>query len=139
MLRTYQWLCGCCDGFTGLLLILSPAWTLRLMGIRRLPESLEMASFVGVFVLGVGLAYLTMTAEPRTSGQAARWRAVWLVTAIIRTLVAVFLAWQILGGRMEAGWSVVLATDLILGLLQFAGLKLEWLEPMKTGRGGLGA
>jgi len=138
-LQIYQWIWGGCDGLTGLLLVLAPERTLHWMGIRHLPQSPEMVSFVGVFVLAVGLAYLTVTQVPRTQKQAAQWQTVWLVTAISRTLVASFLIWQTLSGRMEGGWAVVWGTDLSLGVLQITGLKLKWLEPEISTEGGTGA
>ena len=50
-LPIFQWLAGSCDTATGVLLVFAPAWTLKLMGVQRLPQPVEFASFVGVFVL----------------------------------------------------------------------------------------
>ena len=65
-LRAYQWLAGVCDSLTGVMLIAMPEGTLRLMGVRTPPVSEELVSLSGAFVLGVGLAYLTVTRVPLT-------------------------------------------------------------------------
>lgn len=124
----FQWLAGACDTATGVLLVFAPAWTLKLMGVQRLPQPVEFAAFGGVFVLGVGLAYLTVARLPLTAKTAPRWQAVWSLTALIRALVASFLVWQIFAGRMEKAWLTVAATDGALAMFQWAGLKRGWLD-----------
>ena len=54
----YQLLIGLSDGVTGLLLILAPAFTLRLMHLEAPAVALPYLSFIGAFVLSVGLARL---------------------------------------------------------------------------------
>ena len=87
---TYQYLAGLSDTTTGWLLVLEPQWTLTLMGVRRIPQPIEFASFVGVFVLGVGVTYLYATRLPLVAANTARWQTIWALTALIRTLVALF-------------------------------------------------
>jgi len=130
-LRLYQWAVGLCDSMTGLMLVLAPEWTLRLMRIRTLPDSPEMVSFVGVFVLAVGVAYLTVTRVPQSEADAAQWRAVWRVTAISRLLVAGYVGWQVVQGVLEPAWASVVATDLLFATIQFTGLGRGWLAPLR--------
>jgi hypothetical protein len=124
----YQYLAGLSDTSTGLLLVFAPAWTLTLMGIRRLPQPIEFASFVGVFVLGVGMSYLYIARLPLTEVNSPRWQTAWALTALIRTLVALFLLAQILAGRMESAWLTVAITDGVLALTQWIGLAKGWLN-----------
>jgi hypothetical protein len=127
-LPVFQWLAGSCDTVTGVLLVFAPAWTLQLMGVQRLPQPVEFASFVGVFVLGVGLAYLSIALLPLNAKTAPRWQTVWNLTALIRFLVAGFLTWQILAGRMEKVWLAVAVTDGALAIFQWIGLRRGWLD-----------
>lgn len=120
----YQLAAGVCDTSTGALLIAAPAWTFRLMGLHVLPQPIAFARFVGVFVLGVGLSYLW----PTMSRPVHEWRGQWSATAIIRTGVALLLAWQISTGAMERGWLAVVATDAFLASIQWAGLSRNWLN-----------
>ena len=127
-LPAYQWLAGAGDTATGGLLVLAPAWTLKLMGVQQLPQPVDFASFIGVFVLGVGMAYWYAARLPFDSKSAPRWQTVWSLTALTRSLVAGFLTWQILAGRMEKAWLAVAATDGALAIFQGIGLKRGWLD-----------
>ena len=122
-LLTYQYLAGLSDTATGWLLVLEPQWTLTLMGVHRIPQPIEFASFAGVFVLGVGVTYLYATRLPLIAANTARWQTIWALTALIRTLVAVFLLGEILLGRMERAWLTVAITDGTLALIQWIGLR----------------
>ncbi len=126
-LAAYQWLAGLCDASTGLLLIFAPVWTLHLMGIHHIPARSEYVSFVGVFVLAVGLSYWLAAGRPLNARNAALWRAVWSVTALVRSLVALFLTAEILTDRMEAAWFSVAFTDGLMAALQWMGLARGWL------------
>lgn len=127
-LPAYQWLAGLCDASTGVLLVFAPAWTLQLMGIHQTPRPVEFVSFVGAFVLSVGVAYFYAARLPLKADNAARWQVVWFLTALSRTLVAGFLFWKILAGQMERAWAAVALTDGVLAALQWAGLNLGWLD-----------
>jgi hypothetical protein len=127
-LLLYQGLAGLSDTATGWLLLIAPQWTLTQMGIRKLPQPIEFASFVGVFVLGVGLAYLYSMRIPMNAANAPRWQTAWVLTALIRTLVAAFLVAQILHGRMEFAWFTVAVADGALALIQWTGLAMRWLD-----------
>jgi hypothetical protein len=127
-LPAYQWVAGSGDTATGFLLVVAPVWTLKLMGIQQLPQPIAFAGFVGVFVLGVGLAYFYAARLPLNARNAPRWQTVWWLTALIRSLVAVFIAWQIFSGRMEKTWLTVAVTDGVLAIFQWTGLIRGWLD-----------
>jgi hypothetical protein len=58
VLFSYQMLTGFSDSSTGVLLIAAPEFTLRLMGLHVPADALPFLSFVGAFVLSVGLCCL---------------------------------------------------------------------------------
>lgn len=127
LLIAYQWLAGLCDLSTGLLLLILPAGTLRLMGIEHPPQPIEFARFIGAFVAAVGVSYLYAALLPTSHYTAARWQTVWFLTALSRSLVALFLVWSLTFGAMEHGWWTVAATDGLLAGIQWIGLRRGWL------------
>lgn len=127
-LPAYQWLAGLCDAATGVSLLLAPRWTLTLMGVRVVPEPLDFASFVGVFVLGVGSIYLWAARLPLDRAHAGHWQTAWRITALVRTLVAGFLTWKLCAARLEMAWLTVALTDGSLAAFQWTGLNRGWLE-----------
>lgn len=127
VLLGYQLLIGVSDTATGILLIVAPALTLRLMHLHAAGDELPYLSFIGAFVLSVGLscvygAYLTYGAVCRQ-----RLEAVWLLTALTRASVAVFVLGQVLAGTLEAGWLTVAIFDGACVLIQAVGLRRGWL------------
>ena len=54
----YQVLIGLSDTLTGALLIIAPEFALRLMGLHAPADALPFLSFIGAFVLSVGLTCL---------------------------------------------------------------------------------
>ncbi len=128
ILSLYQLAAGLSDTSTGVLLLVAPAWTLHLMGITLAPTPIAFASFVGVFVLSVGLSYLlVLAAYPPAATTEVTWRTQWQLTALIRGLVALFLVAEIASGHMESRWLVVAASDAALALIQLFGLARGWL------------
>lgn len=127
-LLTYQYLAGACDTATGILLICAPEWTLALMGVTHGAFSPAAASFVGIFVLAVGIAYLYATRVPMDAANAPRWQTIWGLTALIRSLVSLFLFWQIGTKEMESAWLTVAFTDGALAVVQWVGLENGWLR-----------
>ena len=122
-IQWFQWAVGACDAFTGILLVLAPVWTLKLMGMKEIPVPADTMSFVGIFVMAVGLSYF-LTKKDDLIG----WEMQWKLTALVRLCVAAFLSWKLLAGGWEMPWITVLLTDLIVGGIQLTGLKREWLD-----------
>lgn len=126
MLLAYQLLAGASDTVTGALLIIAPAFTLRLMQLHAPAAALVYLSFIGSFVFAVGLAYIYGAYLVARRGCQSRFETLWLLTAMIRASVAVFVIFQVLAGALEAGWLTVAATDGTLVLIQAVGLLKGW-------------
>ena len=58
VLLSYQWLTALSDTVTGILLCIAPAATLSLMGVRASENAMPYVSYIGAFVLSVGIACL---------------------------------------------------------------------------------
>ena len=124
-MAAYCLLAGLGDATTGLLLLLAPIRVAALLGIAPAPPFY--LSFVGAFVLAVGLSYLYpfALAAPRRPG---RLLAALEITAIARLSVASFLAASLAAGSGVRGFVPVLATDLSL-----AAFQLLWLSRRGAG------
>ncbi len=114
---------GAMDALTGILLVLAPATVLKLLGIGQpSADALVYLSWMGVFVGGVGLSYALVVAD-RHSGQ-----TVWKFTALVRVLVAVFVAWHVVGGSLAPAWATVALTDSVVAVVQMALVRAGWWE-----------
>jgi hypothetical protein len=127
VLIVYQLLIGLSDAITGALLIAAPEFTLGMMRLHAPDNALVYLSFIGAFVLSVGLsclygAYLMIRRE-----NSCRLEIVWLLTATIRASVAIFVLTQILAHTLEAGWLTVAIADGACVLIQAIGLRRGWL------------
>jgi len=123
----YQYIAGICDTATGMLLIASPGFTLGRMGLTLV--SVPLTRFIGVFVLSVGLSYLwTVTRWHLNEHSVLVWLTQWKITALIRSLVALFLLWQVAAHRMEFRWITVALTDGFLAAFQLIRLEQGWIE-----------
>ena len=127
LLLGYQMLTGLSDTGTGLLLIFAPALTLRLLGLHVSFESLPFLSYIGMFVLSVGIACLYGAFLASRVAFAEKLEVVWLLTGITRALVALFVIAKILAGTLEPAWATVAASDGAFALLQAIGLSKGWL------------
>ena len=127
LLFAYQLLTGLSDTSTGLLLIVAPGLTLHLMGLSASSGSLTFLSFIGAFVLSVGVACLYGAWLATLPVFALRLREVWILTAITRGLVAAFLFAKILSGTLPPGWSSAAVSDGAFALLQIVGILQGWL------------
>ena len=118
---------GGMDAVTGLLLIFMPQLVLRLLGIEPLADqSLLFLSWVGVFVLAVGLSYgLALTGR-------ARGEAVWMFTSLVRMFVAIFLIVQVIAGALEPAWLLVAAGDGVVAVAQGIILLAGWWKEEST-------
>jgi len=129
VLPAYQIVTGLSDTSTGLLLLFAPGLTLRLMKVDAGAEALPFLSYVGVFVLSVGIACLYGASLIKTP---EKLEVVWLLTGITRGLVALFVIASIVSGTLEPGWSTVACTDGVLSVLQFIGLATGWLRRVQA-------
>ena len=123
ILLLYQILTSLSDTSTGILLLAAPALTLRLMRLHPDPATLPYISYIGAFVFSVGLACLygaTVIDRP------SKLEAVWLLTAITRASVAIFVAVKVATGILEPGWINVALSDGTLALIQAVGLLKGW-------------
>ncbi len=123
----YQLLIGLSDTMTGALLIVAPAFTLRLMRLHASADALPFLSFIGAFVLSVGLACFYGALVTIRRGTPSKVEVVWLLTAITRASVAIFVGEQILTHELEAGWLSVTVSDGACVLIQANGLRKGWL------------
>lgn len=113
---------GSMDGVTGLLLIFTPELVLRLLRIEALsPDAMIFLSWIGVFVMAVGLSYGLALGKRRGAGE-----AVWMFTALVRILVAVFLVIQITIGEMAPSWALVAFSDGLVAMVQMVILRKGW-------------
>ena len=127
-LLTYQCLIGTSDTLTGALLIIAPAFALRLMGLHVPSDALPYLAFIGAFVFSVGLACLYGAIIMAHRGSTSTLQAVWLLTAFTRASVAVFVLTQILTHTLEPGWLTVAGTDGACVVIQAIGLHKGWLS-----------
>ena len=127
MLLGYQVLSGLSDSATGVLLIVAPAWTLRVMGLQASPDALPFLSYIGAFVLSVGVACLYGGFLVSRGGSTQKLEVVWLLTAITRGIIAVFITFRVVSGMLETGWITVAVSDGAFALVQAIGLWKGWL------------
>lgn len=127
MLLGYQWLIGVSDTATGALLMVAPRETLEMMHLHASDSDLPYLSYIGAFVLSVGMACLYGAYLLHRNRWAGRLETVWLLTAMTRASVAVLVTAQILAGTLEAGWLTVAIFDGACVAIQAAGLFRGWL------------
>ena len=125
----YQFAAGLCDAGTGLLLVGFPDYTLSgLMGLAVVPQR-PFIRFIGVFVLSVGITYFwSLFRYPLSDDGALVWLTQWKITALIRTLVALFVVWQVVAHTIDFRWISVALTDGIFAAIQMIGLDQGWIE-----------
>jgi hypothetical protein len=127
ILISYQLLIGFSDAITGALLLIAPVFTLDLMRLHAPTDALTYLSFIGAFVFSVGLSCLYGARVMFRRGNPCKLEMVWLLTAITRASVAIFIVTQILSQSLEAGWLTVAVTDGACVLFQAIGLRKGWL------------
>lgn len=112
---------GAMDTCTGLLLIFAPVRTLNLMGVPALDaDALVFLSWMGVFIMAVGLSYALVFRGNREG------ETVWISTATVRILVAAFLIWKISTGALAPSWGLVALTDFAVAIVQAILLRAGW-------------
>ena len=85
-------------------------------------------SFIGAFVLAVGLSYLYGALLVYRTGCVPRLEAVWLLTAIIRSSVAIFVLARFSAARSHQVGLRIAIFDGICVLIQARGLRRGWLS-----------
>jgi hypothetical protein len=128
ILLGYQLLIGLSDTLTGALLIFAPEFALRLMRLRAPADALPYLSFIGAFVLSTGLACLYGAFVIARRRNPCQLEMVWLLTAIPRASVAIFVVTQILARTLEPGWLAVGLFDGACVWFQAMGLRKGWVK-----------
>ena len=128
----YQLLTGTADTVTGALLLLAPAMTMRWMRLHAAADALPFLSYVGVFVLSVGISCLYGAWIVWSESPAAKLQVVSLLTAITRSLVAAFVVSRVVSGIFPAQWLTVALTDGLFAGLQFTGLARGWFDDVQV-------
>jgi hypothetical protein len=128
LLLAYQLVTGLSDTITGILLSVAPAFTLRMMGVRAPADALPYVGYIGAFVLSVGLACLYGARILRLPSATERIETVWLLTALSRAAVALYLLPEISIGNFAHGWLSVVIFDGACALIQVTGLRRGWLR-----------
>lgn len=128
LLLGYQLVAGLSDASTGALLIAAPVFTIRMMGIAVPRDATPFISFIGAFVLAVGLSYLYGALLVRRTSGFPRLEAVWVTTAMIRSSVAIFIVAAVVSSSLSPKWLTIAIFDGICALIQARGLRRGWLN-----------
>ena len=128
ILLAYQLLAGFSDFATGALLIIAPVFTLAQMHLAVPADSLPFLSFIGAFVMAVGLSYIYAAMLLRRGGCSSRIEAIWVVTALLRGSVASYVTFAVLSGALVSGWIIIAAFDAACVVIQAVGLRCGWLS-----------
>jgi hypothetical protein len=126
-LFAYQCAAGVSDTATGALLCVAPRFTLQLMGLHPAPATTPYVSYIGAFVLSVGISYLYGAVLIAIEAPPERTEIVWLLTAFTRSAVAIYVLKSVLTGDLEFGWITVAAFDAACAIIQAIGLRKRWL------------
>lgn len=114
---------GLCDTLTGLLLMVAPLFTLRLMMIPGEVAQPVLIRFIGAFVFGIGSAYLRPFLDADPASREQRCAGMLDVTAGARLAVGAFVTVAVLTGALHPMWATVAVTDLGLAAVQIVLLK----------------
>ncbi len=123
----YQLITGVSDACTGTLLMVAPEYTLGLMGIGAPSDAAPFISFIGAFVFSVGMACLYGASLAARGEGRTRVEMVWLLTALTRSAVAIFLVQCVLAGTLQAAWLIVAFSDGAFAFIQGVGLRMKWV------------
>jgi hypothetical protein len=123
----YQWVTGLADVCVGVLLYLAPAMTLRMMGMSAPMDATPYVSYIGAFVLSVGLSCIYGGLLLKRKAMTERVETVWLLTAFARSAVAIYVIKGVLAGELETPWMVMALFDGICVVVQAVGMRRGWL------------
>lgn len=114
---------GAMDAITGLLLMMAPVLTLRIMGLQPIGEEAQVfLSWMGAFVFAVGASYfLALRTRSPEQGE-----MIWTITALVRAVIAVFVVTKVAQGTLEPLWLSVAATDAAVAVVQGIGIQKQW-------------
>ncbi len=121
-------LAGACDATTGLLLVIAPLFTLRLMGIHAVPAEPVFTQYLGAFVGAVGCSYLFPFLLPKGPARDRATEGILTMATIIRIFIATFTAITIARGGLEHAWLSVTGTDATFAIIQIIILKSKVLR-----------
>jgi len=128
VLLGYQWLTGLSDTGTGILLYFAPLFTLRLMGVHAPTGAAPYISYIGAFVLSVGIACLYGARIITLGASSEKLEMIWLLTTFSRSAVAIYVVKCVLAGEFEPAWISVALFDGIIAGIQGFGLRKRWLS-----------
>ena len=127
-LALYQYIAGISESVAGMFLVGFPVVTFRFMGLNVIPP-LAFIRYIGVFVLAVGLTYMwTAIRWPLNEYAIPVWITQWKITALIHSLVALLIFWQLMARGLEARWLVVAIFEGVFAAVQLIGLDQGWIE-----------
>lgn len=101
---------------------------MRLLGVSISPAQGPYLSYIGVFVLGIGLSYFLCGRLRHEVASRIRWEMTWKITALCRSLVAIFVVTFVALGKLTTPWLIVACTDATLACFQWIGLNRRWLH-----------
>ncbi|MDR3725380.1 MAG: hypothetical protein P4K83_12965 [Terracidiphilus sp.] len=128
LLFVYQWMTALSDTGTGVLLYLVPEFTLRLMGTSAPADAMPYVGYVGAFVLAVGIVCFYGLLMMSRDSSSVSLETVWLVTAIVRGTIAIYVLKSMLTGELQYAWCSVAAFDGACAAIQAVGLRKGWLR-----------
>lgn len=117
------WFCLLSDGMTGLMLLMTPLFALKMMGVEEVPAEPVLIRYIGVFVMCAGLFYAVPRFIRDTSQRLMAWKTIFICTGLLRVCIATFVAWALWQGLLGSGWLSIPVYDIVLALLQFAVLR----------------
>lgn len=123
----YQLFTGASDTSTGVLLITTPGLALELLRLSAPASELVYLSFIGAFVFSVGLACFYGALVAYRGRGRKELEMIWLLTAITRTSVSLFVVAQVMNGSLGFEWIAVAGFDGMCVLIQAIGLRNGWL------------
>ena len=127
LLLGYQLFTGASDACTGALLMIAPGVAHGLMRLGSPQGDLVYLSYIGAFVFAVGLCCLYGFVVVLRGDKKQQLATVWLLTALLRASVAVFVLQRILAGSLAPAWITVAIFDGLCVLIQGLGLRKGWV------------
>lgn len=123
---------GALDLLSGLALIFVPAQVLAVAGLES-EDDLLLLSFVGAFVLAIGVVYLGAAWHWARRRAPSTLRAVWVSTAVVRLVVGSFVVAHVALDSFEPLWIWVGLADLTIAAIQLTGWWRGWIVGGENG------